>query len=267
MTPGPPASSPFPEMFPGPLGLADRPRARPTASGGSRPATSATSPPTGTAASTTRPAGGGAGMVLRADIAAAALDAAARRRPTWPVLYLSPRGAPLRPGAARGRSPPGAGRHAALRPLRGDRRAGARRRARSRRSSLGDFVLTGGEIAAMALIDACVRLIPRVLGNADSTEEESLLVRPLGVPALHPPDRMGRSADPRGSPLGASRTDRRMATRPGGEADQGTSSRPLAGLPGESRARTRQERQSSRTRTPPPRQAGKRRTTSDEPDR
>ena len=72
---------------------------------------------------------------------------------------------------------------------------------------------------------------------------------------------MGRSADTRGSPLGAPRTDRRLATLPGGEADQGTSSRPLAGLRGEGHGQTRQERQSSRTRTPPPRQAGKRRTT------
>ena len=71
------------------------------------------------------PAGGGAGMVLRADIAAAALDAAATGDPAWPVLYLSPRGAPLRPGA-RPRARRRARRHAALRPLRGDRRAGAR---------------------------------------------------------------------------------------------------------------------------------------------
>jgi tRNA (guanine37-N1)-methyltransferase len=53
--------------------------------------------------------------------------------------------------------------------------------------SLGDFVLTGGEIAAQALIDATVRLIPRVLGNQASTEEESFLPRPPGTPAVHEP--------------------------------------------------------------------------------
>ena len=71
----------------------------PTASGGSRSATSATPPPTATARVDDTPAGGGAGMVLRADIAAAALDAAAA--PTGRSLYLSPRGAPFTQARAR----------------------------------------------------------------------------------------------------------------------------------------------------------------------
>ena len=182
------------------------------------------------------PAGGGAGMVLRADIAAAALDAADTGLPRseWPVICLSPRGRRFDQARARAlASGPGV-------TLLCGRFEGIDQRVLDARAveevSLGDFVMTGGEIAAQALIDACVRLIPRVLGNAESTEEEVVLVRPLGVSALHAPDRLGRSADPRGSPLGTPRTHRRLATHPGGKADTDTSSRPLAGLPGEGRA-------------------------------
>lgn len=119
------------------------------------------------------PAGGGAGMVLRADIAAAAIDRAESGfdRADWPVIYLSPRGARFDQARARAIA---AGRGATL--LCGrfegiDERVLEARRVEE--VSLGDFVLTGGEIAAQALIDACVRLIPRVLGNAESTAEES----------------------------------------------------------------------------------------------
>lgn len=119
------------------------------------------------------PAGGGAGMVLRADVTAAALDAAdsGRSRAEWPVVYLSPRGRPFDQAAAR-RLSGGAGVT-----LLCGRFEGVDERVLEARAveevSLGDFILTGGELAAMALIDASVRLIPRVLGNADSAVEES----------------------------------------------------------------------------------------------
>ncbi len=116
------------------------------------------------------PTGGGAGMVLRADIVAAAIDAAAEGS-DWPVIYLSPRGRPMDQSLAR---------HLAAGPgvtLLCGRFEGVDERVLQARNvlevSLGDFVLTGGEIAAMALIDATVRLIPRVLGNAESTGAES----------------------------------------------------------------------------------------------
>jgi tRNA (guanine37-N1)-methyltransferase len=114
------------------------------------------------------PAGGGAGMVLRPDIVAAALDAAAA---DWPVLCLSPRGRPFDQARARALAAgPGmtllCGRFEGI-----DERVLEARAVEE--VSLGDFVLTGGEIAAMVLIDACVRLIPRVLGNPESLEEES----------------------------------------------------------------------------------------------
>ncbi len=121
------------------------------------------------------PAGGGAGMVLRADVVGAALDRAAVGTPPdrsqWPVIYLSPRGKPLDQAMAQ-RFSKGQGMT-----LLCGRFEGVDERVLHHYGieevSLGDFVLTGGEIAAQALLDATVRLIPRVLGNQSSTEEES----------------------------------------------------------------------------------------------
>ncbi|WP_316013605.1 tRNA (guanosine(37)-N1)-methyltransferase TrmD [Roseobacter sp. HKCCA0434] len=114
------------------------------------------------------PTGGGAGMVLRADV----LDAAIRARPViGPLIYLSPRGRRFDQPMARALA---AGPGVTL--LCG-RFEGVDERVIEHHGitevSLGDFVLTGGEIAAQALIDASVRLIPRVLGNAESAVEES----------------------------------------------------------------------------------------------
>jgi tRNA (guanine37-N1)-methyltransferase len=121
------------------------------------------------------PAGGGAGMVLRADVVAKALDEAATGTPQdaarWPVIYLSPRGRPFDQATARRLSA------AEGITLLCGRFEGVDQRVLDaygvEEISLGDFVMTGGEIAAQALIDATVRLIPRVLGNQASTEEES----------------------------------------------------------------------------------------------
>ncbi len=121
------------------------------------------------------PAGGGAGMVLRADVVGAAFDKAREGTPVdaneWPVIYLSPRGVPFNQGIAQ-----------RLAKAKGvtllcGRFEGVDERVLQEYNvvevSLGDFILTGGEIAAQALIDATVRLIPRVLGNAESAREES----------------------------------------------------------------------------------------------
>ena len=114
------------------------------------------------------PAGGGAGMVIRADVMAAALDQA---DPHLPVIYLSPRGRPFTQALARDLAAgPGitliCGRFEGV-----DQRVlDARRIAEI---SIGDYVLTGGELAAQVLIDATVRLIPQVLGNQASLAEES----------------------------------------------------------------------------------------------
>jgi tRNA (guanine37-N1)-methyltransferase len=119
------------------------------------------------------PAGGGAGMVLRADVAAAALDAAdvGRPRESWPVIALSPRGRPFDQTTA-GRLAVAEGVTLFCGRFEGiDERVLAAREVEE--VSIGDYVMTGGELAAMVLIDAAVRLIPRVLGNSDSTFEES----------------------------------------------------------------------------------------------
>ena len=119
------------------------------------------------------PAGGGAGMVLMADVVGRAIDFAdtGESRTDWPVVYLSPRGKLFDQAMARRFS-----KAKGITLLCG-RFEGVDQRVLDARNieevSLGDFILTGGEIAAQALIDATVRLIPRVLGNAESTEEES----------------------------------------------------------------------------------------------
>jgi len=118
------------------------------------------------------PAGGGAGMVMRVDVLARAIDAALADEPKGrPVLYLSPRGPRFAQAFARELSEgPGAifvcGRFEGV-----DERIFAARDVRE--VSLGDFVLSGGELAAMAVMDACVRLLPGVMGDAESHAEES----------------------------------------------------------------------------------------------
>lgn len=121
------------------------------------------------------PAGGGAGMVLRPDVVDRALTAAHQGaspdRARWPVIYLSPRGKPFDQAMAR-RFAAGPG----LTLLCG-RFEGVDQRVLDQwgieEVSLGDFVLTGGELPAQALLDATVRLLPGVLGNAESAVEES----------------------------------------------------------------------------------------------
>lgn len=118
------------------------------------------------------PAGGGAGMVLRADVVGAALkEAQAHATGRWPILYMSPRGARFDQAMAQDLA-----RCDGVTILCG-RFEGVDERAIEAfgmtEVSIGDFVMTGGEIAAQAVLDTTVRLLPGVLGNAESTEEES----------------------------------------------------------------------------------------------
>ncbi len=117
------------------------------------------------------PTGGGAGMVLRADVIAAAIDRAREDNPDVPVIYLSPRGEPFcQAHAAEFARGPGltmlAGRFEGV-----DERVITGRNLRE--LSIGDYVLSGGELAAMVIADACLRLIPGVIGAAGSLSEES----------------------------------------------------------------------------------------------
>jgi tRNA (guanine37-N1)-methyltransferase len=117
------------------------------------------------------PAGGGAGMVMRADVLAAAIDAASPTGDERPRLIMSPRGTPLTQQRVRALSQdPGAlivcGRFEGV-----DERIIAARALEE--ISIGDYILSGGELAAMALIDATVRLLPGVMGAEASGAEES----------------------------------------------------------------------------------------------
>ena len=189
----------FPEMFPGPLGvsLAGKALAAGTWSlethdirkhgiGAHR-------------AVDDTPAGGGAGMVMRADVLAAAIDAASGRGDAAsgqgdarPRLLMSPRGTPLTQARVNALAAgPGAlvvcGRFEGV-----DERVIKARGLED--VSVGDYVLSGGEIAAMALIDACVRLIPGVMGAEASATEESFTDGLLEYPHYtRPQDWEGRA--------------------------------------------------------------------------
>ena len=175
----------FPEMFPGPLGVS-------LAGKGLADGVWLLEARDIRASATSKhrnvddtPAGGGPGMVMRADVLAAAIDAAAPSGDTRPRLLMSPRGRPLDQAMvsdlAQG---PGvlivAGRFEGI-----DERV-IEGRALSE-VSVGDYVLSGGEIAAMALLDAVVRLLPGIMGNAQSAASESFAEGLLEYPQFTRP--------------------------------------------------------------------------------
>jgi tRNA (guanine37-N1)-methyltransferase len=161
----------FPEMFPGPLGVSLTGQAL---AAGLWSLTTVPIRDFGIGrhrAVDDTPAGGGAGMVMRPDVIAAAVDQARASSPDAPVIYLSPRGVPFTQAlAAEFARGPGltllAGRFEGV-----DERVIAARNLIE--VSIGDYVLSGGELAAMVVVDACLRLIPGVLGASASLAEES----------------------------------------------------------------------------------------------
>ncbi len=161
----------FPEMFPGPLGFSNLGRALEDGIWALRTTQIRDYADNKHRNVDDTPAGGGPGMVMRADIAARALDAVQARAPNQPMIYLSPRGRPFTQRRARELA---AGPGVIL--LCG-RFEGVDERLLQARPieelSIGDFVLAGGELAAMVVIEAVVRLLPGVLGAAASVEEES----------------------------------------------------------------------------------------------
>ncbi len=117
------------------------------------------------------PFGGGPGMVMRADVVDTAIGDAVERHPGLPLVYLTPRGRPLDQDRVRdlARGPGVAlvcGRYEGI-----DERVLQARGVEE--ISLGDFVLSSGEPAGMVLLDACIRLLPGVLGASESLEDES----------------------------------------------------------------------------------------------
>jgi tRNA (guanine37-N1)-methyltransferase len=161
----------YPEMFPGPLGLSLAGKAL-SAGLWSLDARNIREHGVGPhRAVDDTPSGGGAGMVLRADVLAAAIDAALDPDDNRPRLLMSPRGIPLTQAKVRAlAADPGVlivcGRFEGV-----DERVIEARGLEE--VSVGDYVLSGGEIAAMALLDATVRLLPGVMGAAQSGLEES----------------------------------------------------------------------------------------------
>jgi tRNA (guanine37-N1)-methyltransferase len=140
------------------------------------------------------PAGGGAGMVMRPDVLAAAIDAARAREPDAPAIYLTPRGELFTQGLAREL----AGGPGAL--LLAGRFEGVDQRVidgrRLREVSIGDYVLAGGELAAMVVIDAIVRQMPGVLGDADSASQDSFVGGLLDCPHYTRPEIYGDDGVP-----------------------------------------------------------------------
>src|SRR5665811_241800 len=160
----------FPEMFPGPLGVSLAGKALSSGLWALEAGDIRDSATDRHRSVDDTPAGGGPGMVLRADVLAAAIDAASIA-PERPRLLMSPRGRPLTQSlVAELAAGPGAlivcGRFEGV-----DQRVIEARALEE--VSVGDYVLSGGEIAAMALIDACVRLLPGVMGKLVSGEDES----------------------------------------------------------------------------------------------
>jgi tRNA (guanine37-N1)-methyltransferase len=162
----------YPEMFPGPLGISLAGRALDDGAWSLETLHIRDFATDRHRSVDDTPAGGGAGMVLRADVLAAAIDnVTARDLSRRPVIALTPRGKPLTQARVRKlASGPGAillcGRFEGF-----DERIFDARPIEE--ISVGDFVLSGGEIGAMAILDACVRLLPGVMGAASSGEEES----------------------------------------------------------------------------------------------
>ena len=137
------------------------------------------------------PAGGGPGMVMRADVLARAIDSASQRDDSRPKLLLSPRGRPLDQARVRALAAgPGVVLLAARFEGVDERLIEARQ---LEEVSVGDYVLSGGEIAAYALLDACVRLLPGVMGSQASGTEESFEAGLLEYPQYtRPQDFEGR---------------------------------------------------------------------------
>jgi len=160
----------FPEMFPGPLGVSLAGKALASGLWALEARDIRDSATDRHRSVDDTPAGGGPGMVLRADVLAAAIDAV-DISPDRPRLLMSPRGRPLtQSGVAELAAGPGplivCGRFEGV-----DQRLIEARNLEE--VSVGDYVLSGGEIASMALIDACVRLLPGVMGKLASGADES----------------------------------------------------------------------------------------------
>ena len=161
----------YPEMFPGPLGVSLAGRALSAGKWACDPIHIRDFATDKHRTVDDTPAGGGAGMVLRPDILGLAIDHALEKRPDLPVIAMTPRGTPITQTRVRElASGPGAtilcGRFEGF-----DERIFEARPVEQ--ISMGDIILSGGEMGALMLLDACIRLLPGVMGAASSGDEES----------------------------------------------------------------------------------------------
>ena len=161
----------YPEMFPGPLGVSLAGRALAEGKWACDPIHIRDFATDKHRTVDDTPAGGGAGMVLRPDILGLAIDHALEKGPDLPVIAMTPRGAPITQGRVREiAAGPGAtilcGRFEGF-----DERIFEARPVEQ--ISMGDIILFGGEMGALMLLDACIRLLPGVMGAPDSGDDES----------------------------------------------------------------------------------------------
>ena len=162
----------YPEMFPGPLGVSLAGRALGKGIWSCEPVQIRDFATDKHKSVDDTPAGGGAGMVLRADVLARALDEGLARQPDAPILAMTPRGAPITQARIRELAA-GPGVTILCGRFEGFDERLFDARPQIEEVSMGDIILSGGEIGALMLLDACIRLLPGVMGAASSGVEES----------------------------------------------------------------------------------------------
>ena len=162
----------YPEMFPGPLGVSLAGRALGEGIWSCDPIQIRDFATDKHRSVDDTPAGGGAGMVLRADVLAAAVDDAIVAQPLVPILAMTPRGAPLTQSRIR-EIASGSGVTILCGRFEGFDERLFEARPEIEQVSIGDYILSGGELGAMVVLDACIRLVPGVMGAASSGDDES----------------------------------------------------------------------------------------------
>ena len=162
----------YPEMFPGPLGISIAGRALADGKWSCAPIQIRDFATDKHRTVDDTPAGGGAGMVLKADVMAAAVDYAMVKAPDFPILAMTPRGKPITQQRVRELAE-GPGVTIICGRFEGFDERLFDARPQIEQVSMGDIVLSGGEMGALMLLDACIRLLPDVMGAPDSGDEES----------------------------------------------------------------------------------------------
>jgi tRNA (guanine37-N1)-methyltransferase len=162
----------YPEMFPGPLGISLAGRALEEGKWSCSPIQIRDFAGDKHRTVDDTPAGGGAGMVLRADILAAAVEHASEAQPESPIIAMTPRGTPISQGRIRALAA-GPGVTVLCGRFEGFDERLFDAHPEIEQVSMGDIILSGGEIGALMLLDACIRLLPGVMGASSSGDEES----------------------------------------------------------------------------------------------